>query len=99
MGNWYYDKGRVYRVDSDKPGRVLSSMSSVELRRYWAKIDDYRSLLKEDPDRDPSERKFKEYSRECKSLLSDGSVDPEGKKGGKEICIEIVKDGLPELLG
>ena len=35
MGNWYYYKGKVYRHDSDMPGRVLSSMSSVELRRYW----------------------------------------------------------------
>ena len=55
-------------------------MGSVELRRYWAKIDDYRSLLREDPDRDPNERKFKEYSRKYER--------------GKEICIEIIKVGL-----
>lgn len=38
MGNWYYYKGRVYRHDSDMPGRVLSSMGSIELRRYWESL-------------------------------------------------------------
>lgn len=38
MGNCYYYKGKVYMHDSDMPGRVLSSMSSVELRRYWESL-------------------------------------------------------------